>query len=481
MGKINKDSLGFLGHQYQLMLMNQLLTDRKFGENILDILDPNVFDDPVHKLMCDVMVDSYKNEVVLDIEGLKMRLAETTNSEVTQNKNLAYLKQIQEAPCNDCDYVQQTAMRFFKQQNLKTAIQKIQKIIEQGGMEDYHRCEEIIKKALEAGDNKDDGVDVTSNIEDVLRDDYRDPIPTGISGLDEVMNGGLAKGELAIILAATGIGKTTMMTKIANGAKAMGKKVLQIFFEDTIPQVQRKHLACWTGIEMKDLANPENRDYVLQVNKTKKEEVGQIRLKKFASDGTTIPMIKKYIKKISSAGFKPDMILLDYIDVVSPSEAFKDRNVAEGHIMRQFESMLGELDIAGWTAIQGNRSAINTEFVDTDQMGGSIKRAQIGHFILSIARSMEQKEDGLANMAVLKSRLGRDGITFEDIVFNNGTVTIEINGDGGKSFLQSKNDKDNKAQNILNDLMKKMDEKKGRVKKDIPLPPIEGIDPPTKE
>lgn len=144
--------------------------------------------------------------------------------------------------------------------------------------------------------------------------------------------------------------------------------------------------------------------------------------------------------------------------------------------MRQFESMLGELDIAGWTAIQGNRSAINTEFVDTDQMGGSIKRAQIGHFILSIARSMEQKEAGLANMAVLKSRLGRDGVTYEDIIFNNATVRIEITDTGGKTFLQSKSDKTEKMQTNLNDLMKKLDEKKGRVKVNTPEVPIPGVD-----
>jgi replicative DNA helicase len=477
MGKVNKDSLGFLGHDYQLKLMNQLLTDKKFGESILDILDPNVFDDPAHRMMCNVMVESYKKEVVIDIEGLKMRLASVTNSDSQQQKHLAYIKQIQESTCNDCDFVQETAMRFFKQQNLKKAISDIQKIIEKGGMDEYHHCEAIIKKALEAGDNKDDSVDVTSNIEDVLREDYRDPIPTGITGLDEVMNGGLAKGELAIILAATGIGKTTMMTKIANGAKDMGKKVLQIFFEDSIQQVQRKHLACWTGIEMNQLSAPENRDMVLAVNEEKRTEVGQVRLKRFPSDGTTIPMIKKYIKKISSSGYRPDVVLLDYIDVVSPSETHKDQNVAEGKIMRQFESMLSELDIAGWTAIQGNRSAINTEFVDTDQMGGSIKRAQIGHFILSIARSMEQKEAGLANMAILKSRLGRDGITFEDIIFDNGTVNIEVTDNGGKTFLQSKSDKTDRMQENLKDMLKDLDKKKGRVKEPEAIPPIPGVDP----
>ena len=65
---------------------------------------------------------------------------------------------------------------------------------------------------------------------------------------------------------------------------------------------------------------------------------------------------------------------------------------AEGPIMRQFESLLSEFDMAGWTAIQGNRNSINAENVDSSMIGGSIKKGQIGHFILSIAKDLDQKE-----------------------------------------------------------------------------------------
>ena len=58
-------------------------------------------------------------------------------------------------------------------------------------------------------------------------------------------------------------------------------------------------------------------------------------------------------------------------------------------------------------------------------MGGSIKKAQIGHFIMSIARTLPQKESGRATIAVLKSRFGRDGVVFEDCTFDNGKVHID--------------------------------------------------------
>ena len=122
--------------------------------------------------------------------------------------------------------------------------------------------------------------------------------------------------------------------------------------------------------------------------------------------------------------------------------------------MRQFETMLSELDMAGWTAVQGNRSSIGAETVDSTMIGGSIKKGQIGHFIVSIAKTLDQKESGHANLAILKSRFGKDGIIFNDAIFNNGTMQIEIVEDnGGKTFMESKKDKETSSQNRVNNLL----------------------------
>ncbi len=180
----------------------------------------------------------------------------------------------------------------------------------------------------------------------------------------------------------------------------------------------------------------------------------QFKLKKFPSDVTTIPHIKQYIRKQIAQGFRPDIVLIDYIDCIQSSKAFKESWDAEGNVMRQFETMLAELDIAGWTAVQGNRSSIGAETVDSTMIGGSIKKGQIGHFIVSIAKTLEQKDSGHANLAILKSSFGKDGIIFNDAIFNNGTMQIEIVEDnGGKSFLETKNDKSNKGQQRVNSIL----------------------------
>ena len=81
-----------------------------------------------------------------------------------------------------------------------------------------------------------------------------------------------------------------------------------------------------------------------------------------------------------------------------------------------------ELDVAGWTAAQGNRTSISSEVVTTDMMGGSIKKAQVGHVIITLAKTLQQKEMGLATIAITKSRVGQDGIVFENCKFDNATL-----------------------------------------------------------
>lgn len=427
MAKIDRSNLGYLGAEYQLRLIAQILTDRKFGNAIIDIVNPNYFEDEYLRIVVGAIKNAKaKDDIIPDVGSLEFRLLEDVKDDTQRRYALTQLRKIKEADLNDTLYVQETAMKFCKQHELMKALAEINKIISKGDIDNYEECESKLRKALEHGDSKDDGMNVFDDIDSVLIDDFRKPIRTGIEGLDEVMDGGLSKTELAIILAPFGVGKTTMMTKIANTAMTDGNKVLQIFFEDNPKVIQRKHLSCWSEYDLNSLSihKEEIKDMVKEM--MSKSNGGELRLKKFSSDGTTIPLIRQYIRKLIATGFRPDLIVLDYIDCVEPSRKFDDVNAGEGSVMRQFETLLSELDIAGWTAVQGNRSSIKADIVEADQMGGSIKKAQIGHFVVSIAKTLDQKDKSTATMAVLKSRFGKSGMIFEDIVFDNARIQIEM-------------------------------------------------------
>ncbi len=427
MALIEKNSLAYLGSEYQYRLIAQIITDKQFANSIIDIVSPNYFEDQyLRVIVATIKHAKHTDDVIPDIGSLEFRILEDMRDDIQRKFAISQLRKI-----NDSLHVQDIAMKFCKYQEMKKAVIELTKIINQGNFEDVDLIETTIRKALEHGDAKDDGMNVFDNIASVLVDDFRKPIRTGIDGLDGVMDGGLSKGELAVILAPFGVGKTTMVTKFANTAMQDGYNVLQIFFEDNPKVIQRKHLSCWSGYDLNSLSFHSDEILDMANAMVKDSKNGTLRLKKFSSDGTTIPVIRQYIRKLMAGGFKPDLVLLDYIDCVEPSKKFDDVNAGEGSVMRQFEAMLAELDMAGWTAIQGNRSSIKAEVVEADQMGGSIKKAQIAHFVLSVAKTLEQKKDNTATIAILKSRFGQSGGIFENIRFDNASIQIDMGTNKG--------------------------------------------------
>ena len=350
------------------------------------------------------------------------------------------LKEVKDASFEDHLFIKEKAIKFCKQQELKKAIRKVESIMEKGDFESYDMCEEYIREAIQAGEVNNEDFEVFTQMEKLLEEDYRHPLPTGIDGLDNILNGGLAKGEIGVVLAPTGVGKTTMLTRFANTAFNMGYNVLQIFFEDNPKIIQRKHFTCWTGIVNDELSN--HKETVLDKADEMKKTGGKLILKKLPSDEMTMLQIKNQVRKIEADGVKLDMILIDYIDCILPDRAFNDEWKGEGSVMRKFEGMCHELDLAGWTATQGNRTSISSEVVTTDMMGGSIKKAQVGHVIISVAKTLQQKELGLATIAIVKSRLGRDGVIFENCKFDNGT--LEIDTESTQTFLGFEQEKTNR-------------------------------------
>ncbi len=159
------------------------------------------------------------------------------------------------------------------------------------------------------------------------------------------------------------------------------------------------------------------------------------------------------IKKMIAEGTKIDMISLDYIDCVVPDKNLGDEWKSEGSVMRGFEAMCHELNVAGWTATQGNRSSISSDVVTTDQMGGSIKKAQVGHVIITVAKSLQQKEMKLATIAITKSRIGRDGVVFENCKFDN--ELMEIDTESSVTFLGLEEQKEERNRNRVNELLAK--------------------------
>ena len=230
---------------------------------------------------------------------------------------------------------------------------------------------------------------------------------------------------------------TSMTTAMASFAATFkcnqnnnnGYKVLQIVFEDRIKQIQRKHIGRITGIEAKDLSKPGIIEQVKeQMDKYEDKDLlrNNLKIVRFPSGELTASHIKRYIKKLINNGFKPDLVIIDYFEcLVHIGEGYNANEYEkEGKTMRKLEAMAGELDIALWIPTQGVKDSVNMELVTMDKAGGSFKKIQIAHIVMSIARTMEDIEANKATIAILKNRAGKSGKVFNNVEFNNGTCRI---------------------------------------------------------
>ena len=447
----------YLGNVFQLQLLNQMVLDKDFSHSIIDVIENNYFENKYFKIIVQMIREYYsKYNHTPSFETLEQITKSELQQEIASKVVLDTIKKIKDAPIDGVDFVQEKALKFCKQQELQKVMGKAQKIIDGGEFENYDALEEMVRGALQVGEKDTSILDVFSNMDQVLDDDYRHPIPMGIPGIDRLMKGGLAKGEIGVILAQTGVGKSTVLTKIANHAFNLGFNVLQIFFEDNPKVIQRKHYTLWTKIHPDELS--EKRDVVIQKVKEIEETMSnKLIMKKLPSDTVTMLQIKNQIRKMIADGLKVDMVLLDYIDCVVPDKNLGDEWKSEGSVMRGFEAMCHELNLVGWTATQGNRSSISSEVVTTDQMGGSIKKAQVGHVIITVAKTLQQKEMKLATIAITKSRIGDDGIVFENCKFDN--AMIDIDTESSMTFLGLEEKQEERQRQRVRELLEKRQQK----------------------
>ena len=443
----------YLGNTFQLQLLNQIILDKEFSHSIIDVIENNYFENKYFKIIIQMIREYYtKYDHTPSFETLEQITKSELQQEIASKIVLDTIKKIKDAPIDGVAFVQEKALKFCKQQELQKVMGKAQKIIDGGEFENYDALEEMVRGALQVGAKDTSAMDVFSNMDQVLDDDYRHPIPMGIPGIDKLLKGGLAKGEIGVILAPTGVGKSTILTKIANHAFNMGNNVLQIFFEDNPKVIQRKHYTLWTKIHPDELSE-KREEVITKVREIEESMPNKLIMNKLPSDTVTMSQIKNQIRKMVADGNKIDMVLLDYIDCVVPDKNLGDEWKSEGSVMRAFEAMCHEMDLVGWTATQGNRNSISSEVVTTDQMGGSIKKAQVGHVIITVAKTLQQKEMKLATIAITKSRVGDDGVVFENCKFDN--AMLDIDTESSMTFLGIEEQKEERQRLRVKELLEK--------------------------
>lgn len=456
-----RSDLGYLGEAFQYRLTHEFMENHTFFEDLSSIIDQNMFTDPNLKTFVGVMKNYYERQGYVPSYGMmETELRDISHSDKEIEIYLAILEKIRNTASDGVDRIRELAEKFFKQQNIIRTANEILKIAGNGDTNQYDACVDLLNDAMAKGTHNDFGEGLFDHINETLSEDYRTPIPTGIGKIDEALEGGLGKGELGVIIGPTSFGKTSLTTAMASHAACNGYKVLQIVFEDRIKQIQRKHLGRITGIEAKDLSKPDVIDLVRQTIDAfpQKEALEKnLRIVKFPSGEKTARQIERFIKKLINSGFKPDLTIIDYFECLEHEQDKSSSNEfsQEGKTMRRFEAMAGELDMAIWIPSQGTKDSINLELVTMDKIGGSVKKAQIAHVIMSIARTVDDIANNKATIAILKNRAGKSGKVFNNVEFNNGTCRISTeNVDELDSLFELKQKQEDMRLNTQREIFK---------------------------
>ena len=439
---IDKSTLGYLDVDFQYKLTKCFIEDPHFFGEVSTIVDQNAFTDSLLRTFVGTLKDYYYKESVVpsyETMGIALKSKAKSNNELQEWNDLIEKLHFKTS-LEGYTLVKDTALKFFKQQNLIKVANKILEIAGSGDIDRYDECQKLLDDASLAGQEDEFGFSPYDLIDKALSPSFKVPIPTGISKLDEALNGGLEKKKIGIIIGSAGFGKSTFSTCIASYAATYkcdlnnneGYKVLQIYFEDDDVDVARKHFSKITQIEARNLTK--DRTQIAEIRETlenwpDKELLHKnLRLKPFLAHTKSASDIGIFIKRLMNTGWKPDLVIIDYFEcLLSEKGGYSSDSewTRQGNTIRRIENLAKELDIAIWVPTQGNKGSITSpDVVTMDQAGGSIIKVQAAHVVISIARSLEDIDNSRATLAVLKNRSGKSGTVFHNIKFDNGTSTI---------------------------------------------------------
>lgn len=343
----------------------------------------------------------------------------------------------------DITLIRDNANKFFTQQNFIKSLKIASKIVEDGDFDKYIEARDIMFHSLDMSPTDDlfKRFQVFDDYEATINPDAPEVIPTGASLIDVAIGGGLKKGTLGVIIAPTSVGKTSATTGFCAGAAThlcaannyKGWKVLHIFFEDEISDIKLKYYGWISRVDFTAQTIKKFQSEVTrQIEATGFRDIIQNNIHCYQGKNFAVGAIEieNEIKKELARGFKPDMLVIDYFGCLkrdTSGGASKNDYIVEEALMRQIESLAKKYHIAIWVPIQGNRDSIGKAYVDLENSGGSISKVQIAHTVISLARTVEQKQSHRINVILSKTRGCPTDLTeINDVSFNNGTCTFDF-------------------------------------------------------
>jgi len=406
------DKLSEYGFGFQVKVLAAMFTDRTFLQQIADIIQPEYFESESNSWILDIILGhfrTYKTPPTKDV--LKVKVTEIEHDVL----KVAVVEQLKEVfrymESDDLSFVKDEILRFCKNQEIKHAIMDSVNLLKIGN---YDEIKTKIDSAMKAGADTDIGHEYKSQVALRYNEAARHTITTGWDVVDDLMDGGLAPGELGVVMAPAGIGKSWLLINIGANAIRNGKNVVHFTLELNQNYVGQRYDSVITGIPAQNLKNHQE-----DIENKMSRISGELVIKYYPTKSVGVMALKAHIEKSSMLNKAPDLVIVDYADLLKVSA--KDKHEALEELYEELRGMAGEYGIPVWTATQAGRAALEDDIIEADKIAASYGKVMVSDFIMSLSRKVQDKLSGTGRVHIVKNRFGPDGMTLPSkINTNNG-------------------------------------------------------------
>lgn len=398
------NSINSYGTGFQTKVISALLTDKIFLQSIHDVLSDEFFDNQGAKWIIKEILKYYeKYHTTPTMEVLKVELKKIEN-EVLQLSIKEQIKEAYKTSDEDLKYVEEEFARFCKNQQLKKAISKSVDLLK---ISDYDSIRSLIDNALKAGNDKHIGDEYNKDIESRYREDHRKSVPTPWPQFNDILQGGLGNGDFGLIFGNPGGGKSWSLIALGGYALKMGYNVIHYTLELGSDYVGRRYDAYFTQIPVNTIFSQRSK-----VESIIPDIPGQLIIKEYSPKKATISTLESHIQKCIDMGFQPDLVIVDYVDLLSSNRKSKEVKEELDDIYVSTKGLARELNIPIWSVSQVNRMGAKDDIIEGDKAAGSYNKIMITDFCASLSRKKEDKVNGTGRFHIMKNRYGMDGMTY---------------------------------------------------------------------